>query len=99
MGFTEELRRLGAAIGHVLREDPDGEGFALETRSHSLLAAMWVQFAHALAQNHTVRPCAVCGAWIEVGQGQVGSHMSDISVSRPRAPRGGLAAPPNPRWV
>ncbi len=69
MGISDELRRRGGAISPVLREGPDGDEFVLDTRSHSLLAAIWVQFAHALAHNHTVRPCAVCGAWMEVGQG------------------------------
>lgn len=70
MGITEELRRLGATVGPVLREGPDGDGFVLEPRGHSLLAALWVQFAHALAHHHTVRPCVICGAWIEIGPGR-----------------------------
>jgi len=69
MGISDKLRRLDGVISSALREGPDGDGFVLEPRSRSLLAAIWVQFAHALVHNHTVRPCALCSVWMEVGPG------------------------------
>lgn len=44
-------------------------GFALAPRSLSLLGAVWLQFAQALADGLTVRRCQSCGKWIEIGPG------------------------------
>lgn len=69
MGVTSELDRLCAPTRLILREGPDGDGFALETRALSLLGSIWLQFARALEHGRTVRPCDVCSAWMEIGQG------------------------------
>ena len=56
----------------LLMEDPV---FRLVMQPESLIAALWLQFANAVASHHTLRTCIRCGKWFRVGVG--GDHRAD----------------------
>jgi hypothetical protein len=55
-------------------------GFGLSIQAESLIAAIWLQFALAVAGNLSYRSCATCGRWLKLGpEAGVRSHIQFCS--------------------
>jgi hypothetical protein len=50
----------------VFDEDHKLGGLALQVKPNSLLGALWIQFALAVAGNKKYRACATCRQWFEL---------------------------------
>ena len=68
-GVTDAL--LTESHLHVeLREMPEHDTLSMVIVPHSLIAAIWLQFAQAITANYGFRQCDECLTWFEVAPGK-----------------------------
>jgi predicted nucleic acid-binding Zn ribbon protein len=48
---------------------------------HTLLSAMWLQFAQTIAGSKRFRACKVCGRWIEISKEKTGKRINRLFCS------------------
>jgi hypothetical protein len=59
-------KQMQGRVNTRLQRRPGTEGYSLVTEPGSLLGAMWLQLALAIAEGHEFRRCAVCGEWFRL---------------------------------